>query len=120
MGMAAGRTLSLALASWRPWRRVTFCVTRSGVFLKRCSVLSGCNPPLNSRGTAPLDTVSTPAPLPASRPRKNSTVYECGDCGTRLLGAQRCDCGTFMHRIGTGGLCPSCDEPVAIEELLQP
>ncbi len=63
---------------------------------------------------------ATPAQLPASRPAKTGTIYECGACGTRLLGAQRCDCGTFMHRIGRGGLCPCCDEPVAVEELLQP
>jgi hypothetical protein len=34
---------------------------------------------------------------------------------------QRCaDCGTFMHRVGLGGLCPCCDEPVTIDELLNP
>ena len=34
---------------------------------------------------------------------------------------QRCaDCGTFMHRVGRGGLCPCCDEPVTIDELLNP
>ncbi len=63
---------------------------------------------------------ATPAHLPARRPSKPGSVYECGDCGTRLLGQQRCDCGAFMHRIGRGGMCPSCDEPVAVEELLQP
>ena len=64
-----------------------------------------------------------PVPIvvpPPGQPRRPLTVYECGACGTRLLGAQRCDCGTFMHRIGRGGLCPCCDEPVAVEELLQP
>ncbi len=59
--------------------------------------------------------------LPPARPRKPGTVYECADCGTRQLGQQRCeDCGVFMHRVGPGGLCPCCDEPVAYTELLQP
>jgi hypothetical protein len=27
------------------------------------------------------------------------------------------DCGTFMHKLGLGGPCPHCDEPVAVTEL---
>ncbi|MGH2718108.1 MAG: hypothetical protein ACRDJU_05975 [Actinomycetota bacterium] len=58
--------------------------------------------------------------VPDGRPRRSITVYECDACGTRSLGEQRCgDCGTFMRRRGMGGLCPSCDEPLAVEELLQ-
>lgn len=54
-------------------------------------------------------------------PARPATVYECDGCGQRLLGQQRCEeCGTFMHRIGSGGHCPSCDEPVAIDELTSP
>ncbi|MBA3282397.1 MAG: hypothetical protein H0U29_09230 [Acidimicrobiia bacterium] len=57
--------------------------------------------------------------VPAKRPRRPITIYECGDCGTRALGQQRCDeCSTFMRRIGIGGLCPCCDEPIAIIELI--
>jgi hypothetical protein len=53
------------------------------------------------------------------RATKAGTVYECAACGSRLLGEQRCEeCATFMHRIGTGGNCPSCHEPVTIDELL--
>jgi hypothetical protein len=64
-------------------------------------------------------TPPAPAPaLPARRPKRPVTVYECGQCGFRALGQQRCDdCGTFMSAVGTGGLCPRCDEPVAIREL---
>lgn len=59
-----------------------------------------------------------PVELPPTRRRRDTTVYECGDCGLRLLGTQRCDdCGTFMRRLGTGGLCPRCDEPIATNEL---
>jgi hypothetical protein len=45
-------------------------------------------------------------------------VYQCPDCETRYLDEQRCpDCGLFARRIGTGGPCPHCDEPVAINDL---
>jgi hypothetical protein len=60
----------------------------------------------------------TRAPVPPSRPRKPSTVYECPDCETRYLGEQRCeDCAKFMRRLGPGGLCPCCDEPITFQEL---
>lgn len=60
-----------------------------------------------------------PLVVPAAQPRRPITVYECGTCGARALGQQRCDdCGTFMTRIGYGGHCPNCDDPVAINELL--
>ena len=56
---------------------------------------------------------------PPGQPRQPLTVYECGACGARTVGQQRCDdCGTFMTRIGYGGPCPACDEPVAITDLI--
>jgi len=65
------------------------------------------------------DANQPPVPVPAARPRRPITIYECGHCGARALGEQRCDdCSTFMRRIGYGGNCPCCDEPVAITELL--
>ena len=63
-----------------------------------------------------------PAPpaIPPSRPRREFTIYECPDCGQRLLGEQRCpDCGIFAARLGTGGPCPHCGEPVTFTDLLQ-
>jgi hypothetical protein len=46
------------------------------------------------------------------------TVYECPQCDTRYLGARRCEeCNLFCRRIGPGGLCPHCDEPVAYDDL---
>jgi len=27
-------------------------------------------------------------------------------------------CGTFARRVGIGGACPNCEEPVAISDLL--
>lgn len=57
--------------------------------------------------------------VPAARPRRQITIYECPDCGQRLLGEQRCsDCGSFARRVGLGGACPDCDAPVAVEDLL--
>jgi len=48
-----------------------------------------------------------------------ATVYECPACGTRLLGEQRCaDCNVFCRRVGPGGPCPHCEEPVAVADLL--
>jgi len=57
--------------------------------------------------------------VPKTQPRRPITVYECDSCGTRTVGQQRCDtCATFTRRIGLGGTCPHCDEPVAVNELL--
>jgi hypothetical protein len=48
-------------------------------------------------------------------------VYACPTCEARYLGEQRCpDCNTWCRRLGPGGLCPCCDEPVAITDLLAP
>lgn len=60
-----------------------------------------------------------PAALPAARSRKDATVYECEGCGERFIGTQRCEtCNLFARRIGAGGSCPHCDEPVAVTELM--
>ena len=59
-----------------------------------------------------------PIVIPPRR-RRPITIYECDTCGHRALGEQRCDaCATFMRRIGYGGCCPHCDEPVAVTDLL--
>jgi hypothetical protein len=48
-----------------------------------------------------------------------SVIYECPECTTRFLGEQRCDqCQRFCRRVGPGGACPHCDEPVAVADLL--
>lgn len=47
------------------------------------------------------------------------TVYECPTCETRLLGERRCpDCHVFCRKLGPGGACPHCDDPVLLAELL--
>jgi hypothetical protein len=54
-----------------------------------------------------------------SSPARQATIYQCPECDERYLGQQRCDdCGTFCRRIGPGGPCPHCDEPVAINDLI--
>jgi hypothetical protein len=50
---------------------------------------------------------------------RSATVYECPDCDARYLGDQRCDeCNTWCRRVGPGGSCPCCDEPVAVADLV--
>jgi hypothetical protein len=57
--------------------------------------------------------------IPKSQPRRPLSIYECPACGTRNAGEQRCeDCNQFMRRVGYGGCCPSCDEPITVNELL--
>lgn len=65
------------------------------------------------------DAQLAPVTVSKARPRRPITVYECDGCGQRSLGEQRCDtCSTFMRRIGIGGNCPECEQPVAVIELL--
>lgn len=60
-----------------------------------------------------------PIKVPSARPRRAVTVYECDGCGERSLGSQRCEeCRTFMRKLGLGGLCPHCEEPVTLSDLL--
>jgi len=60
---------------------------------------------------------SLPA-LPSRTPRRDITIYQCPDCETRHLGQQWChDCNRPCLRIDLGGLCPHCDEPVAISDI---
>jgi len=55
---------------------------------------------------------------PASASRRAITVYACPSCELRLLGEQRCpDCHLWARRLGLGGLCPHCDEPVTLADL---
>lgn len=89
--------------SFTPTGRQTYCSTtcRKTAFRRR-----------HQQGAAAVTA-------PAARPRRDYTVYECPDCGERLLGQQRCEaCHTFARRIGIGGPCPNCDAPIAITDLI--
>jgi len=47
------------------------------------------------------------------------TVYECPQCTQRFVGQRRCpDCNLMSRKLGLGGGCPQCDEPVLVLELL--
>ena len=60
-------------------------------------------------------------PPPPLRPPRHLLVYQCPACEERYLGQQRCDqCNIFCRKLGAGGLCVHCDQPVAVEELLAP
>jgi hypothetical protein len=46
-------------------------------------------------------------------------VYECPGCEQRLLDVRRCpDCNLFARKLGPGGACPHCDEPVVVADLI--
>jgi hypothetical protein len=63
--------------------------------------------------------VAVPIVVPPHRSRRAGTIYACPACEARYLGTQRCsECGVFCRRVGAGGLCPACGEPVAIADLL--
>lgn len=50
--------------------------------------------------------------------QRSEIVYECPRCESRYLGIRRCpECNIFCARIGAGGACPHCDEPVAHSDL---
>jgi hypothetical protein len=60
-----------------------------------------------------------PLILPPRRSRREGTVYECPTCQMRYLGTQRCpEGGVFCQRVGPGGPCPHCEEPVAVADLV--
>src|SRR5207302_224820 len=47
---------------------------------------------------------------------KADTVYVCPSCHARYLGDQRCDeCNSWCCRLGPGGPCPCCDEPIGTD-----
>lgn len=49
-----------------------------------------------------------------------AAIYECSDCGERSTDRRCPDCNLFTQRLGTGGYCPNCEEPVLAEELINP
>jgi predicted amidophosphoribosyltransferase len=45
-------------------------------------------------------------------------VYECAECGQRLLERRCPDCNLFTRRLGPGGCCPHCAEPITLDDLV--
>jgi hypothetical protein len=57
--------------------------------------------------------------VPTAKPRQQNTIYECPTCEQRLHGERRCPHrNIFARRVGIGGPCPHCDEPVALTDLI--
>ena len=47
------------------------------------------------------------------------TVYACPSCDERFVGLRRCpDCQLFTRALGLGGLCPECETPILLPDLL--
>ena len=64
----------------------------------------------------PAAVPTVPSRLPRTR-----IIYECPDCLSRSVGEQRfAECQRFCRRVGPGGPCPHCDEPVAVLDLIPP
>lgn len=65
------------------------------------------------------DLTALAADLKQQGRRVAHTLYECPECGTRLLGERRCaDCNRFCRALGPGGECPHCAEPILLADLL--
>ena len=94
------------------------CQVRRFVPIGRQRVCSpACRQAAFRRRHAAVD--DPPVVPPASRARRDHTIYQCPSCEARYLGLQRCpECGLFGRRVGAGGLCPERGEPVAVAELL--
>ncbi len=84
--------------------------------------------PSGSNGSAPTTAARPPGPtrrtaqpvmpIPPPGQRRDSTIYACPSCDTRFHGQQWChDCNQPCTRVGLGGLCPHCLEPVALSDL---
>jgi hypothetical protein len=69
-----------------------------------------------ARHPPPLPEPAVVAPVTS---RRAVTVYQCPHCDTRYLGQQWChDFNAPCTRLDLGGLCPHCDEPVAISDII--
>jgi hypothetical protein len=63
--------------------------------------------------------IQAATPTPPQRHRRNMSVYQCPDCEQVILGEQWCpDCQRPCYRLGLGGSCPHCAEPVTLDQLL--
>jgi hypothetical protein len=71
-----------------------------------------------------IDVTATDAALLATELKRLGelvahTIYECPGCGERFMAEQRCpDCHRFCRKLGLGGCCPDCQQPVLLAELL--
>ena len=68
------------------------------------------------RGRQPTTVL---APIEPAIARRDVTIYECTECGQRYHAQQWCpDCNRPCRRLGTGGPCPSCGDPITVDDLI--
>jgi hypothetical protein len=92
------------------------CLTCGRSFVRRGRARF-CSPACRQAAWRQRHPTAVP-PLPSRAPRP-ATVYQCPVCDTRYLGQQWCpDCQRFCRRLGPGGPCPHCEEPVVLSDLL--
>jgi hypothetical protein len=113
----AGAVCPVCGAPFRPVGRRRFCSDAC-----RQAAWRGRHPGSGLSGGGALAPPQAGSPAPASRQAQgapSATVYECPSCGVRYLDEQRCpDCHLFCRRVGPGGRCPHCEEPVALGDLI--
>jgi predicted nucleic acid-binding Zn ribbon protein len=99
----ATRSCPICERAFTPIRRQLFCSDRCRKTAWR------------RRTTTPAAALAVPPP----HRTRQSTVYACPDCETRYLAEQWCpDCARPCRRVGPGGLCPHCEEPITVTDLL--
>jgi hypothetical protein len=77
-----------------------------------------CSPACKQKAYRARRPVPEPAPAPGPA-RRQASIYQCSECDERYLASQWChDCNRPCAKIGYGGLCPGCQEPITITELL--
>ncbi len=70
--------------------------------------------------TAVVDEPGLRAELRRRRTLVAHTVYECGVCGERSVGQQRCAQDSVCGKAhGLGGSCAECDQPILLADLLE-
>jgi hypothetical protein len=108
LGPTAGPSPLLCPVCWTPFTRVgrqRYCT-------------EACRKTAWTRRHATTLTITEPV-VPQAIRRRDVTIYACPTCETRYHGEQWChDCNQPCTRVGLGGLCPHCAEPVAISDLI--
>jgi len=108
LAVAPAASQSLCPVCWTPF-------TRAG---RQLYCTDKCRKTAWTRRRTP-QTVAPP--VPPARQQRDVTIYACPTCEQRYHAQQWCpDCNQPCTRVGLGGPCPHCDEPVAIADLLDP
>jgi hypothetical protein len=111
----ASRNASPATGGFQPPSRICqFCVNGSVGRLRSYGEAACGQAAFRARRQQPV------IPAPPRHSHRLDVLYECAGCGERLLNEQRCEtCCRFARRLGVAVICPSCDEPILLSELLE-